>query len=74
MVTTLANHPIVSRQQWLADRRRLLAREKELTRLSDEVARERRALPWVRVEKNYQFDTLEGRRTLADLLTAAASS
>ena len=67
MITTLANHPIVSRQQWLAARRRLLAREKELTRLSDEVARERRALPWVRLEKNYLFDTPDGRQPLADL-------
>ena len=48
-------------------RKALLAREKELTRLSDQIARERRALPWVRVEKNYVFATLEGPRTLADL-------
>ena len=67
MITTLANHPVVSRQQWLAERRKLLAREKELTRLSDEVARERRALPWVRLEKNYLFDTPDGRRPLAEL-------
>ena len=67
MITTLANHPNVSRQQWLAERRKLLAREKELTRLSDEVARERRALPWVRLEKNYLFDTPDGRRPLAEL-------
>jgi predicted dithiol-disulfide oxidoreductase (DUF899 family) len=67
MTTNLANHPVVSRQQWLAERRKLLAREKELTRLSDKVARERQALPWVRLEKNYQFDTQEGRRPLADL-------
>ena len=44
MTTNLANHPVVSRQQWLAERRKLLAREKELTRLSDKVARERQAL------------------------------
>ena len=51
------------------DRRRkaLLAREKELTHLRDEVARERRELPWVRVDKDYVFDTPEGRRTLAEL-------
>src|SRR6516165_2117380 len=67
MITTLASHPVVSRLQWLAERRKLLAREKELTRLSDEVARERRALPWVRLEKNYLFDTPDGRRPLADL-------
>jgi predicted dithiol-disulfide oxidoreductase (DUF899 family) len=67
MITTLANHPVVSRQRWLAERRKLLVREKELTRLSDQIARERRALPWVRLEKNYLFDTPEGRRPLADL-------
>lgn len=67
MITTLENHPIVSRQRWLAERRKLLVREKELTRLSDQIAGERRALPWVRLEKNYLFDTPEGRRPLADL-------
>jgi predicted dithiol-disulfide oxidoreductase (DUF899 family) len=61
------NHPVVSRELWVAQRRTLLAREKELTRLHDQVARERRALPWVRIEKNYVFDGLEGRRSLADL-------
>jgi len=61
------NHPVVSRQQWLADRKKLMAREKELTRLGDQIARERRALPWVRVDKTYTFDTLAGRRTLAEL-------
>jgi predicted dithiol-disulfide oxidoreductase (DUF899 family) len=65
-VSTL-NHPVVSRELWVAQRRTLLAHEKELTRLHDQVARERRALPWVRIEKNYVFDGLEGRRTLADL-------
>jgi len=60
-------HPVVSRDRWLAERRRLLAREKEITRLRDQLARERRALPWVRIEKDYTFDTPEGRRTLADL-------
>jgi len=61
------NHPIVSRDRWLAERRALLAREKEITQLRDQLARERRALPWVRIEKTYAFDTLEGRRMLADL-------
>ena len=65
-VNTL-NHPVVSRDLWVAQRRTLLAHEKELTRLHDQVARERRALPWVRIEKNYVFDGLEGQRTLADL-------
>lgn len=61
------NHPVVSHDRWVAGRKELLAREKELTRLRDEIARERRALPWERIEKNYVFDTPEGRRTLADL-------
>lgn len=62
-----ATHPVTTRDQWLADRTALLAQEKELTRLRDQVARDRRALPWVRLDKNYVFDTPQGRRALADL-------
>jgi len=62
-----ADHPVVARDQWLAERKTLLAREKELTGLRDEIAGERRALPWVRIDKDYAFDAPEGRRTLADL-------
>lgn len=62
-----ANHPVVSRDRWVSERKALLAREKELTRLHDQIARERRALPWVRVEKDYTFDAPGGRRTLAEL-------
>jgi len=65
--TLTLDHPVVSREQWLAERRRLLAQEKELTHLSDRIARERRALPWVRMDKPYVFDTLQGPRQLADL-------
>src|SRR5215472_749493 len=65
--SSITNHPVVSEEQWVNERRKLLAREKELTRLRDQVARERRALPWVRVEKAYSFDTPVGARTLADL-------
>jgi predicted dithiol-disulfide oxidoreductase (DUF899 family) len=65
--TSTANHPVVSRDTWLAGRKTLLAQEKELTRLRDQIARERRALPWVHVDKNYVFDTPEGKRSLADL-------
>lgn len=65
MTTSL--HPVVPQDQWVAQRKALLEREKELTRLRDQVAAERRALPWVRVEKDYVFDTQEGRRSLADL-------
>ena len=61
------NHPVVSKDRWISERRALLAREKELTRLRDQIARERRALPWERVEKDYTFDAAEGRRTLAEL-------
>jgi len=64
---SIENHRVVSRDAWLAERMTLLAHEKELTRLRDQIARERRALPWVRVDKDYAFDTLQGRRTLAEL-------
>jgi predicted dithiol-disulfide oxidoreductase (DUF899 family) len=66
-IADMAMHPIVSRDEWLAERRKLLKREKEMTRLGDEVARERRALPWVRVDKSYVFDAPGGRRSLAEL-------
>jgi predicted dithiol-disulfide oxidoreductase (DUF899 family) len=62
-----ASHRTVSSDEWIAERKRLLAREKELTRLGDEIARERRALPWVRIDKAYTFETPEGPRTLAGL-------
>jgi predicted dithiol-disulfide oxidoreductase (DUF899 family) len=65
--SNITNHSIVSHEQWVTERKRLLAREKELTHLRDQVARERRALPWVRIEKVYTFETPEGLRTLADL-------
>jgi predicted dithiol-disulfide oxidoreductase (DUF899 family) len=65
--SSVTKHPVVSQERWVAERKKLLAREKELTHLRDEVARERRALPWVRIDKVYSFDTLEGRRTLGDL-------
>lgn len=58
---------VVSREVWLEARRALLAREKEATHLRDRVNQERQALPWVKVEKDYVFDTPTGRRTLAEL-------
>jgi predicted dithiol-disulfide oxidoreductase (DUF899 family) len=62
------NHPnIVSREQWLTARMAHLRNEKALTRLRDMVSAERRALPWVRIDKEYVFDAPEGRRTLAEL-------
>ena len=60
-------HQIVSREEWLVARRRLLAREKEATHLRDAVNAERLALPWVKVEKPYRFDTLAGPKTLPEL-------
>lgn len=60
-------HPVVTRDRWIADRKALLAREKEMTHLRDELARARRQLPWVLVDKPYVFDAPGGRRTLADL-------
>jgi predicted dithiol-disulfide oxidoreductase (DUF899 family) len=60
-------HRIVSRDEWLAARKALLAKEKEFTRARDRLSDERRALPWTKVDKDYVFDTSEGRRSLADL-------
>ena len=63
----MTNHETGTRDEWIAARTELLGREKELTRLSDELAEERRKLPWVRVEKEYVFDTPAGPLTLAEL-------
>lgn len=60
-------HQIVSREQWIAAREHLLAQEKQLTRMRDEVAAQRRALPWVKVDKPYVFDGPNGKQTLTDL-------
>lgn len=63
----MPTHPTGTRQQWLTARLALLEAEKELTRRSDELARQRQALPWVRVDKEYRFDTADGSVSLADL-------
>lgn len=63
----IAQHPVVSRDEWLVARKQHLVQEKEFTRLRDRLSVERRELPWVRVDKNYVFDTAEGKATLADL-------
>src|SRR5215510_10536080 len=60
-------HRVVSRDEWLAARKAFLAKEKEFTRLRDELSAERRELPWVKVEKAYVFDSSHGKETLADL-------
>ncbi len=67
MPETIETPQVVTRDQWLEARTALLAREKALTRMRDAVSAERRALPWVKVEKEYVFDTPAGSRTLADL-------
>ena len=63
----MSQHTIGTRDEWLAAREALLAREKEHTRRGDELAQQRRELPWVKVEKDYRFDTDEGEKALADL-------
>src|ERR1700684_4049943 len=60
-------HQVVSREEWLAARLGLLKEEKELTRRSDELARRRQELPWVRVDNEYRFETDAGSASLADL-------
>lgn len=61
------NHRIVSREEWLDARKQLLLKERELTHARDALSRERRALPWVRVDKRYVFQAPEGEVTLSDL-------
>jgi predicted dithiol-disulfide oxidoreductase (DUF899 family) len=63
----LEGHPVVSREAWLAARTALLAKEKAFTRLRDELSRQRRELPWVKVDKPYVFDGPKGRESLAEL-------
>jgi predicted dithiol-disulfide oxidoreductase (DUF899 family) len=63
----MTTHTTATREQWLAARLALLKEEKELTRRSDQVARQRQELPWVRIDKDYRFETDEGNATLADL-------
>lgn len=60
-------HKVVSREEWLAARKAHLAREKEVTHAMDRLHEERRALPWVKVDKAYVFETTTGRKTLAEL-------
>jgi predicted dithiol-disulfide oxidoreductase (DUF899 family) len=67
-----ANHQVVSQEQWIAARKAHLAREKEFTRLRDQLSAERRALPWVKVEKQYMFEGPDGKATLADLFDGSS--
>ncbi len=63
----MTDHKTGTRDEWLAARAELLEREKELTRMGDELARQRRELPWVAVDKEYTFQTADGPKTLAEL-------
>jgi predicted dithiol-disulfide oxidoreductase (DUF899 family) len=63
----MPEHRIGTQEEWQAERDELLKEEKELTRRSDELARQRRDLPWVAVEKDYRFETADGTKSLADL-------
>jgi predicted dithiol-disulfide oxidoreductase (DUF899 family) len=67
MSETVTDHRIGTREEWLAARLELLEAEKALTRQSDELARRRQELPWVRIDKEYQFETDEGSASLEDL-------
>ena len=68
----MTEHRIAAQEEWETERKALLKEEKELTRRSDELARKRRALPWVAVEKDYRFETEEGTKTLADLFDGSS--
>jgi predicted dithiol-disulfide oxidoreductase (DUF899 family) len=63
----MTDHKVVGREEWQAAREELLQREKQHTRMGDELARQRRELPWVAIQKEYRFDTDDGTRTLAEL-------
>ncbi|MBB3592127.1 putative dithiol-disulfide oxidoreductase (DUF899 family) [Rhizobium sp. BK529] len=67
MLNKVAQNPVVSREEWLEARRALLLKEKEATHLRDKLNAERMALPWVKVDKDYTFDTPQGPKSLADL-------
>jgi predicted dithiol-disulfide oxidoreductase (DUF899 family) len=67
MATITATHPVASREEWLKARLELLGAEKAHTRAGDELALRRQQLPWVKLEKDYEFDTDEGRASLSDL-------
>jgi predicted dithiol-disulfide oxidoreductase (DUF899 family) len=63
----MAGHKVVSNDKWMAARKKLLAKEKQLTRLADRLSKERRALPWEAITKEYVFEGPNGRETLAQL-------
>jgi len=63
----IKDHTVVSHEEWLSARTAFLAKEKEFTRLRDELSQQRRALPWEKVDKQYVFDGPKGKETLAEL-------
>ena len=63
----MPSHAVVSREEWLVARKAFLEKEKAFTRQRDQLSQERRALPWVKVEKDYVFENPDGQKTLADL-------
>ena len=63
----MTSHTVGTRDEWVAAREQLLVREKQHTRLGDEIARQRRDLPWVRLEKEYRLDTDDGEKAIGDL-------
>jgi predicted dithiol-disulfide oxidoreductase (DUF899 family) len=66
-INNLSAHPVVSRDEWIEARKTLLKKEKEFTRLKDQLCAECRALPWVKLDENYIFDAAGGKETLTDL-------
>src|SRR5215472_18828582 len=68
----MATHKVVEHDEWLEARKKHLVKEKEFTRLRDQLSHERRELPWEQVEKNYVFQTRDGRETLADLFAGSS--
>src|SRR5213079_2607273 len=67
LTTAVVNRKVVSHSEWLAARKAFLKKEKEFTRLRDELSKQRRELPWEKVEKKYVFDGPKGKETLAEL-------
>jgi predicted dithiol-disulfide oxidoreductase (DUF899 family) len=63
----MTDHPTATREEWDAARAKLLEREKELTHMNDELTKQRQELPWVRIEKDYRFETDDGSKTLGEL-------
>lgn len=70
----MRNHRVVSRPEWLDARKGLLAKEKEFTRLRDELSQQRRALPWVKVDKEYVFDGPKVKKRCRSSLTEEVNS